>query len=296
MAFSLPTFIRLTDTELLKSYLADQQLGLPSCLRRGASKKELIATLVGLIEGLDVGHRNRVYRHFEQVEQLVGEVEGSLFQVSVFIEGSPETQSVFDADGVSTNVVTPALEAAVLYDASERRLEVAGRGGKAVLDRLASTFTRHILVSEEHPEGIVPLRYNLERLKRPHGFVFEPSDDLKDVKLTLLKLHGDDAGHARVTLEVGPEADIDIWTAADAWFTEMSPLRIPGWRVRQAHIKVAFHKAPGERREKTIKIDLRFPYGCNLKDQIERERLLAEKYLKRWGLVDEVSGTSSAVA
>lgn len=165
-----------------------------------------------------------------------------------------------------------------------------------MLDQLANAFTRRILVSEKHPEGIVPLRYNLERLKRPHAFAFEPSDDLKEVKLTLLKLHGDEAGHARVTLELGPEADIDIWTAADAWFAEMNPLRITGWRVRQAHIKVGFHKAPGERRDKTIKIDLRFPHGCSLKDQIERERLLAEKYLKRWGLVDEVSATSSEAA
>lgn len=74
MAFSLPSFLRLTDPELLKSYLAAKGFEAPSDLLWEGNRKELVTKLTDLIEALDVRDRNQVYRHFEQVEQLVGEV------------------------------------------------------------------------------------------------------------------------------------------------------------------------------------------------------------------------------
>jgi len=30
------------------------------------------------------------------------------------------------------------------------------------------------------------------------------------------------------------------------------------------------------------------PHGCNLKDQTEEEQLIGEKYLRRWGILNDV--------
>jgi hypothetical protein len=30
------------------------------------------------------------------------------------------------------------------------------------------------------------------------------------------------------------------------------------------------------------------PHGCDLKDRTERERMIGEKYLRRWGIVRDI--------
>lgn len=43
-----------------------------------------------------------------------------------------------------------------------------------------------------------------------------------------------------------------------------------------------------EQRRRTINVTIALPNGCNLKSKTEKERLICNKYLPRWGLVKEV--------
>ncbi len=50
---------------------------------------------------------------------------------------------------------------------------------------------------------------------------------------------------------------------------------------------IHFRTDKASRRGKMLRFTLSLPNGCNLKSKTERERLICEKYLPRWGLVKE---------
>ena len=50
----------------------------------------------------------------------------------------------------------------------------------------------------------------------------------------------------------------------------------------------SFPAGNGRRRARTLIVELTVPFGCNLRDHSDEERLIGEKYLKRWGLVRDV--------
>ena len=58
-----------------------------------------------------------------------------------------------------------------------------------------------------------------------------------------------------------------------------------GWVATQAKLTIRFHPNGGSRRGRTLPLTITMPHGCNLKDQTEREQLIGEKYLRRWGIL-----------
>jgi hypothetical protein len=90
-----------------------------------------------------------------------------------------------------------------------------------------------------------------------------------------------------VTLEVARTAPETLYELASEWFDRHDPLR-DGFRVQHAKLVVEFHPAPGVRRNKVLGVELTAPHRCNLKDRTRYERLIGEKYLERWGLLEAV--------
>jgi hypothetical protein len=57
----------------------------------------------------------------------------------------------------------------------------------------------------------------------------------------------------------------------------------------QATISIRFQPEEGSNRKKVLPVKISLPNGCDLRSRTERERLIGEKYLKRWGLVREIN-------
>ena len=76
-------------------------------------------------------------------------------------------------------------------------------------------------------------------------------------------------------------------------FGDSDLLRRPDWQITQAKLKIAFYPEAKGKRAKTINVELSAPNGSNLRDQTRRHQIVSEKYLVRWGLIEE---TMSAVA
>ena len=55
----------------------------------------------------------------------------------------------------------------------------------------------------------------------------------------------------------------------------------------QARVRIAFHPEGPGKRGKSITVELRAPNGSNLRDQTRRHQIVSEKYLVRWGLIEE---------
>jgi hypothetical protein len=115
-------------------------------------------------------------------------------------------------------------------------------------------------------------------------FPTDPSDGIKSVEVTLLRLRDAAGRFGRVTIELDGE-HADIHGASARWFGDFDPLRRPEWRVVQAKLRIAFHPEGRGKRAKAINVELRAPNGSNLRDQTRRHQIVSKKYLTRWGLI-----------
>lgn len=90
-----------------------------------------------------------------------------------------------------------------------------------------------------------------------------------------------------ITLVVGAKAGQSLHDMARSWFGASDPLiRRPN--ILRARLAIKFSPMPGKSRGRTLNVELSVPFGCNLRDQSDVERLIGAKYFRRWGLVREV--------
>jgi hypothetical protein len=177
------------------------------------------------------------------------------------------------------------IEAALFCDPVSGTLDIVSKGGRSLREEIAQSFAARLLDSESALTPVRPRDFNLDRLKHPMVFPTDPSDGIKRVQVTLLRLRNA-AGHfGRLTIEVD-HPDI-YWTSA-AWFGDFDPLRRPEWRVMQARLRIAFHPEGPGKPGKSITVELRAPNGSNLRDQTRRHQIVSEKYLVRWALIEEI--------
>jgi hypothetical protein len=89
-------------------------------------------------------------------------------------------------------------------------------------------------------------------------FVSDPGDGLRRVAVALLRLRYADESFARITLEVGSEAnEEDIWTRSREWFEDFNPLDRADWSVTQASLRIEFYPENEGGPAKVITVDLR---------------------------------------
>jgi hypothetical protein len=79
---------------------------------------------------------------------------------------------------------------------------------------------------------------------------------------------------------------------ADQHFGDRNPLK-QGWVITKAKLLITFHPRHGSRR-KVLPLTVTMPHGCDLKDRIEQERIVGEKYLRRWQLVTDAQSLALA--
>jgi hypothetical protein len=56
----------------------------------------------------------------------------------------------------------------------------------------------------------------------------------------------------------------------------------------QAKLSITFYPERSARRGKVLSVTITMPNGCDLKNRTERERMIGEKYLARWSLVQDL--------
>ena len=151
--------------------------------------------------------------------------------------------------------------------------------------------TRPILLDadgrDEHPRQGHYHRFDLRVLLNPFRFPTYPTDGIESVMVVLLRLMPLDSAAQRVTIECMRSAGPNIWQTAHDRFGANSPL-YGGWVATQAKILINFHPVAGSRLGRTLPVTITMPDGCDLGDPTEHERMICERYLRRWGLVRDV--------
>ena len=133
---------------------------------------------------------------------------------------------------------------------------------------------------------ILPLkRYDLERLIRPYHFPTDTEDDIESVTVMMVEMTALN-GRYKLTFQALSHSDQTLYEDMETQFGIHSPLEC-GYYPSKATLCICFKPESMGQEGKTLPITITGPYRCDLENKTEKERLMGEKYLKRWQLIQE---------
>ncbi|MEQ8817855.1 MAG: hypothetical protein RLO51_16255 [Thalassobaculum sp.] len=214
-------------------------------------------------------------------------------QFTFYVEDAPESALVFpdgERSDLETRFFRRAREAALLFDATDRTLDVVVKGGgTARRQQIAAAFVEHMLKPGAKTAARPRRTLALDMLKVRQSFEVRPGDRVRTVEMVSLKLGAPDRGSI-VTFETPARstnpANGDFYERAGRVLGPRGPLSWQGWRVLAAKIRITFEPEASKKREKRVAVELKVPDRTNLRDQIELHRRIADQLLSRWGLYE----------
>ncbi len=215
-----------------------------------------------------------------------GRNQSRLVQATVYVEGRANAVLSFVGRDLARRPLRPVIEAAVTYEPATGTIEVVASVG-TTRTMLAKLFAEHLLASPVAGARLQLRKFSLAGLRQPHSFPSDAEDQIEAVRIDRLRLMPIETQAERITLEcLGGHRTKTIWQASAERFGPYDPLK-GGCRITQAHLTIRFLPQAGVR-GRTLPITITMPVGCDLKDRTHRERVVGEKYLTRWGLLQDV--------
>jgi hypothetical protein len=212
-----------------------------------------------------------------------------LTQATVYRDGRPDEVLEFINGKLGRRPRKPVYEAALTYERESGVIEVVA-ADKSSRENFVRLFARNLLARETGQERLPFRQFDLQMLLEPFEFPTDPEDGVESVRVSLLRLMPMDTPGERITLECAKQSPNTIWEMADQRFEDANPLR-EGWVITKAKLLISFHAGDGGRR-KVLPVTVTMPHGCDLKDRTESERIVGEKYLRRWRLVTDAQAVA----
>jgi hypothetical protein len=235
---------------------------------------------------------------FDRHRVILDDQECDLVQVAVYREGRPEDMLGFDSNSMlSRRIVKPVFEAALTYEADTGVIEVVAN---TLEDRKDLTsFMARDLLGSDFEEKHIPLReYDLSMLLKPFDFPTDDEDGIMGVTVKELRFMEVGERNERITLESMSGADRSIWEMAErrigldiggTGYVLPVATEVPEWVITRARFTIKFHPGASGGRGKSLTLTVTMPHGCSLKDMTPHERLIGEKYLRRWGILTDTA-------
>lgn len=245
-----------------------------------ATFKDKIKSLFGLGEKVKL----------EIFERVMPDEEGNdvdVMQVMVYQEGLPDSYLEFQGEDIASRIRRPVYEHAITYAPDTGVIEVVA-ARRERRDTIAKAFTEDLLKQPVEADSLPLRRYDLTPLLQDQPLDWDGDDGIESVQVVMMKLK-DLAGDGRIQLEVPAKREIGFHEYAQEYFAEHNPLTSGNFTPTQAQLSIRFHPENGSNRHKVLPVKITMPNGCDLRSRTENERLIGEKYLKRWGLLEEVA-------
>ena len=211
----------------------------------------------------------------------------NVVQVMIYQEGLPDSYLEFKGDeDIVSRIRRPVSEHAITYSSDTGTIEVVAAKQER-RDTIAKAFTEDLLKQPVTADKVPLRRFDLMPLMENKPLDWDVEDGIESVQLVLMKIK-DLAGDGRVQIEVPAKSNIALHEYAREHFGEQNPLSTGGFAPVQAKINIRFRPENGHGRGKVLPVKISMPNGCDLRSRTDKERLIGEKYLKRWGLLEEV--------
>ncbi|WLQ14323.1 hypothetical protein O5O45_00010 [Hahella aquimaris] len=209
-------------------------------------------------------------------------------QVMVYQEGLPDAYLEFEEeDSIVSRIRRPVSEHAIIYSPTTGSIEVVA-AKRERRDAIVLAFSEHLLKRTAGAAKAPLRRYRLEPLVENAPLDWDLEDGIESVEIVMLKLTDIDQ-QGRVTLEKSAKGDLVLHEYCHGHFDEYNPVTSTAFIPVQATLSIRFQPEQGSRRGKVLPVKISLPNGCDLRSRTEHERLIGEKYLRRWGLLEEVA-------
>ncbi|TNF18412.1 MAG: hypothetical protein EP325_04785 [Vibrionaceae bacterium] len=209
-------------------------------------------------------------------------------QVMIYQEGLPDAYLEFEGDeNIVSRIRRPVSEHAITYSPDTGTVEIvaAKRERREVI---AKAFTEDLLKQTVEADKVPLRQFCLDPLLNGQALDWDTDDRIDSVQLVMMKLK-DLAGDGRIQIEVPAKNETNFHDYCREHFSDFNPLISNAFVPIQATISIRFQPEEGSNRKKVLPVKISLPNGCDLRSRTERERLIGEKYLKRWGLVREIN-------
>lgn len=206
-----------------------------------------------------------------------------LVQITIYRETRPTTEPAFVDNTFTYQTRSPVIEAAVTYEPLSGRIECVA-SQRASRDEVVKQFAITMLGCSPEIEPCAQKSYDLTVLAQPLEFDIDEGDRIEAVGVTMLRLKPIDASPERITIDRMPNNERNIWQVADERLGKNALAR--DYQISQAQIAIRW-RAEGDNRVRTLRVGITHPYKSDIKEMSGIERLVASKYLPRWGLVVE---------
>ena len=219
------------------------------------------------------------------VAEIIDRNTDRTVQVTLFVEGLASNAVGFDQGGLYRRPQRPAIQAAVVYCGRTGTIETVAKGGKPVHEELRKLFAQQLLRIEPRFDGIRPRRFRLGMLAGRPTLPTDPADGIERARVRRLKLLPTANRPGALLIEAPSDrADVSAQDLSAHWFQDWDPVH-RGFHIVQATISIHFRAIDG-RKPRTIHLELGSVGSSNLRRFKQDDRILIEKYLVEWRLVD----------
>lgn len=243
--------------------------------------KEKMRSLFGLGDRVEI----------ELFDRRLPDDEGNnvdMVQVMIYQEGLPDSYLEFEGEeSVVSCIRRPVLEHAIAYSPDTGALEIVAVKMEH-RELIAKAFTEDLLKQTCEADKVPLRQYSLNPLLNGQALDWDIDEHIDSVQLVMMKLK-DLAGDGRIQIEVPSKNETDFHDYCREHFSDFNPLTSNTFVPIQATISICFQPEEGSNRKKVLPVKISLPNRCDLRSRTERERLIGEKYLKRWGLVREIN-------
>jgi hypothetical protein len=219
------------------------------------------------------------------VAEIIDRNKDGSVQVTLFVEGLASNAVGFDQEGLYRRPQRPAIQAAIVYCGRTGTIETVAKGGKPVHEELRKLFAQQLLRIDPRFDGIRPRRFRLGTLAGRLTLPTTPEDGIETARVRRLKLLPTSNRPGAVVIEAPSDrSDVSAQGLSAEWFQDWDPVA-RGFHIVQATISVHFRPVDG-RRPRTIHLDLTSLGSSNLKRFKQVDRILLERYLEKWQLIE----------
>ncbi|MBU6339293.1 MAG: hypothetical protein KGQ36_04885 [Rickettsiales bacterium] len=224
---------------------------------------------------------------FERIKTDHTDKEIAIFQLIAYHDGLHKSVQTFEKEEVVTKYFPAVNEFSISYEPHSGIVEVVS-DCKENRGKLAKAFVNTFLKAEDEVDEIPIKKFDLSKLKVSYNFMkdVDLADLIEDVKVTLLKLQPLD-GKNSTTLEALFRDRRSIYSLAQDWYAQHNPLH-GSFTIKKARLSIKFKPTDKNPRGKLLHVNITDPNGCDLKDRSEREKIIGNKYLERWGLMERI--------
>ncbi len=250
------------------------------------SKEHLEEFKQMVLEHFNISKKIKV-EFFDRIKTDHNDKEIAIFQLIAYHEGLHKSLQTFEKEEVVTKYFPTVNEFSISYEPHTGIVEVVS-DCKENRGKLAKAFVNTFLKADDEIDEIPIKKFDLSMLKVPYNFMkdVDPADLIDDVKVTMLKLQPFD-GKNSTTLEVLFKDHRSIYSLAQDWYAQNNPL-YGSFTIKKARLSIKFKPANKNLRGKLLHVNITDPNGCDLKDRSEREKIIGNKYLERWGLMERI--------